>query len=171
MSDLLGPVLFVLVSVLIGVMVEAFALDMVQAIVRGWVRLYSRGLPSAEQEQRRDEILADLHDHVQDALEQKYPPKAIALQVLLRWMFGVEADLAWRWETQRTVERKRLEEHERARGAELPYLYYAELLYKPVMKVPATRSEAIEQLAKSQAELRAALEAARGRAPLELVEL
>ena len=75
--------------------------ELVTALVRGWVRLYTRDLPPAAAERRRDEIAADLHDHVDHDRSAGVGERRIALRVAGRMVRGVPADASWR----RTVAR------------------------------------------------------------------
>lgn len=66
-------------------------------ITRGWVRLYTRGMPPAVSDLRRAEIASDLWEHQREAHPGRAP--ALALEILLRAVLGVPDDLGWRRET------------------------------------------------------------------------
>jgi hypothetical protein len=65
-------------------------------IVRRWVVLYTRGLPSVIGDRRRAEIESDLWAHADEAAAMGRAPAALDLEMLLRLVLGVPADLAWR---------------------------------------------------------------------------
>lgn len=65
-----------------------------QSFVRAWVRLYTSGVPEPARHDRRAEIESDLWEH------RRNPswPTAVGLEILLRSLLGVPADLSWRLE-------------------------------------------------------------------------
>ena len=63
-------------------------------IVHAWTRVYTQGLPSAEQRARRAEIESDLWEFEHDPDEPKGGWAAI--QVATRLIAGIPEDLAWR---------------------------------------------------------------------------
>lgn len=65
-------------------------------LVAGWVRFYTRRLPAAVAERRREEIRADLHDHISHERARGTSDRRIALSILSRMIRGVAADAAWR---------------------------------------------------------------------------
>ena len=65
-------------------------------LVRGWVRLYTSGLPAEVRDGRREEIDGDLWEQVRDAMEIGRVPRYLRSDVLVRWLLGVPADLSWR---------------------------------------------------------------------------
>jgi len=70
--------------------------ERVAAWVLRWVRFYTRGLAAAVVERRRDEIAADLHDHIDYARANGDADPRIAREIAARMLRGVAADLAWR---------------------------------------------------------------------------
>ncbi len=69
-------------------------------MIRGWVRVYTSGLPAGLRAERRAELDSDLYDHAQDAARSGEP---FAASAVLRCLFGIPADLAWRVEHARTI--------------------------------------------------------------------
>lgn len=70
--------------------------ERVAGLVARWVRIYTRGLPTAVARRRIDEIDADVHDHVADARARGAGDRRIAAGVLSRMVRGVAADVSWR---------------------------------------------------------------------------
>lgn len=66
------------------------------AVVRGWVALYTLGLPPAIRARRRDELDGDLADEALDAV-RRGRQAALRGQRVVRVVTGVPADLAWRF--------------------------------------------------------------------------
>ena len=77
------------------VVIRAFALPLAQSFARLWMSIYATGVPSNLREDRRAEILSDLHEHVTDFLEQGYRPDEIAIRIVLRVVRGMKDDVAW----------------------------------------------------------------------------
>ena len=73
----------------------AFAMPMVRSLVKAWTWLYTSVAPEGERSPRREEVLSDLHEHIQDSRAEGHRPAEIAVQVLLRMMCGAKDDLAW----------------------------------------------------------------------------
>jgi hypothetical protein len=67
------------------------------ALVTGWVRCYTRRLPSPVAERRSEEMAADLHDHVASHRANGVPDPRIARGIASRMIRGLRADLAWHW--------------------------------------------------------------------------
>ena len=68
----------------------------VTALVRGWVGLYTRGLPPAVRTARRDEVDDDLWCQHEEADAVGRSPRSLAGEILLRLFLGMPADLSWR---------------------------------------------------------------------------
>lgn len=64
-----------------------------RAIVLGWARWYTAGLPAAARDERLAELESDCFEHLRDC-----PGVSGALLLLLRCLLGMPADLAWRFE-------------------------------------------------------------------------
>lgn len=62
-----------------------------------WTRVYTRGLPDALRARREAEIRSDLFEHVHAASHADTDPTRVGLEVLVRVLTGLPADLAWRW--------------------------------------------------------------------------
>jgi hypothetical protein len=73
--------------------------ELAAAFTRGWVRVYTRGLPREIGQQRSLEVAADLWDHQQDARTSGAASPAIALEIFGRAILGIPDDLGWRRET------------------------------------------------------------------------
>jgi hypothetical protein len=66
------------------------------AAVRGWVGLYTLGLPRPMRERRRAEVAGDLADETLDAI--RHGDRSILFrQRLVRLLVGIPADLSWRF--------------------------------------------------------------------------
>lgn len=70
-----------------------------QRAVKQWVYFYTWGLPIELRDRRRSEIESDQWEQEHDARLTGRGPEHLAWQVLGRWLFGMPADLAWRFET------------------------------------------------------------------------
>ncbi|MDX6538583.1 MAG: hypothetical protein QOI71_193 [Gaiellales bacterium] len=71
---------------------------LVFALIRAWVRLYTRGVPAELRETRRAEIDSDLWEQVHDDQARGRRPPVTTLHVLGRVLRGVASDLSWRLE-------------------------------------------------------------------------
>lgn len=65
-------------------------------IVRGWVDLYTRGLPAELRDGRRDEIAGDLWSQLEEAALIGRSDRATANEILVRLVAGIPADVSWR---------------------------------------------------------------------------
>jgi hypothetical protein len=68
----------------------------VAAIVRGWVDLYTRGMPEPVRATRRDEVDDDLWCQLGEAAALGRSPRSLGAEMLLRLLFGMPADVSWR---------------------------------------------------------------------------
>lgn len=75
----------------------------IAALVRHWVRLYTRGLPAPVAERRLAEIKADLHDHIAHERAGGLAERRIAQSIASRLVRGLAADAAWRRQIRRTT--------------------------------------------------------------------
>ena len=75
--------------------VLAYALKLVSSLVKAWTWLYTSVAPEGERSNRREEVLSDLHEHIQDSRAGGHRPAEIAVHLLLRMLCGVKDDLAW----------------------------------------------------------------------------
>lgn len=62
---------------------------------RGWVRVYTTGLPRTVARERRDEIASDLWEHATDAGVAGTSGRATAAHIFGRAVLGMPADIAW----------------------------------------------------------------------------
>jgi hypothetical protein len=74
---------------------RTFARDHGAALVRGWVALYTLGLPDALRARRRGELAADLAEEAADAV-RRAALTGLAGRRFVRLIMGMPADLAWR---------------------------------------------------------------------------
>ena len=65
-------------------------------LVRRWVRLYTRGLPTPVAERRIEEIDADLLEHIAHERAEGVADRRIAFGIASRLIRGLPADAAWR---------------------------------------------------------------------------
>jgi hypothetical protein len=68
----------------------------VAGLVRGWVGLYTRGLPEELRAARRDEIDDDLWCQHEEAAAQGRSARSLDADMVLRLLFGMPADISWR---------------------------------------------------------------------------
>ena len=68
----------------------------VAGVVRGWVRLYTSGLPPELRDARRDEVDDDLWCEHEEAAEAGRSRRALGADLVLRLLFGIPADISWR---------------------------------------------------------------------------
>jgi hypothetical protein len=74
---------------------RTIARDHGAALVRGWVALYTFGLPGVVRARRRAEIDADLAEETLDAVRHA-TVEGLAGRRVIRLLMGLPADLAWR---------------------------------------------------------------------------
>jgi hypothetical protein len=67
-------------------------------LVRQWVRLYTRGVRPESRDRRRDEIDADLWCQLEESALLGRPAGSTDIEILIRWLAGIPADLIWRIE-------------------------------------------------------------------------
>ncbi len=65
------------------------------AAVRGWVAIYTFGLPAAIRERRRGEVASDLAEETLDAI-RRAETAGLRRRRLVRLLLGIPDDLAWR---------------------------------------------------------------------------
>jgi hypothetical protein len=81
----------------------------VPALVRGWVGLYTRGMPAAVRAARRDEVDDDLWCQQQEAVALSRAAGSPSGEMLLRLLFGIPADISWRLSNRSRAEKRVLE--------------------------------------------------------------
>ena len=73
-------------------------LDLAIALTRAWTAGYTRGLPADVRAERREEIDSDLWHQRRRAELEREPVTGTAVQILVRVVLGIPADLLWRFE-------------------------------------------------------------------------
>jgi hypothetical protein len=68
----------------------------VAGLVRGWVALYTRGMPAELRAARRDEIDDDLWCQLEEAAALGRPARSRDAEMGIRLLLGMPADLSWR---------------------------------------------------------------------------
>jgi hypothetical protein len=68
----------------------------VAGVVRGWVRLYTRGLPAELRDARRDELDDDLWCEHEEAAALGRSERSLDADLALRLLFGMPVDISWR---------------------------------------------------------------------------
>jgi hypothetical protein len=68
----------------------------VAGVVRGWVELYTRGLPADARTARRDEIDDDLWCEHAEAAAAGRSARSLGADLALRLVFGIPSDISWR---------------------------------------------------------------------------
>lgn len=66
-------------------------------LVRGWVDLYTRGLPAELRDGRRDEIAGDLWSQFEEAAITGRSERTTENEILVRLVTGIPADISWRF--------------------------------------------------------------------------
>ena len=69
---------------------------LVRALIEGWARLYTLGLPPEARRERLDLIRADVWDEMGDASASALSPGVPAASLLSRCLRGMPADVTWR---------------------------------------------------------------------------
>jgi hypothetical protein len=69
----------------------------VASLVRAWVDLYTRGLPPALRDRRRNEVADDLWCQREEAILSGRSVGGLNLEMFLRWLFGLPNDIGWRF--------------------------------------------------------------------------
>lgn len=70
--------------------------DACEAMDRAWIWFYTAGMPVADSENRRRELLSDQFEMTVAASEEDWSGGELALQRFTRWAAGMPADLSWR---------------------------------------------------------------------------
>jgi hypothetical protein len=65
------------------------------ARIEVWIALYTRNLPPEVARDRRDEVLADIRDHVEWACSHDVPAPRIGRALISRALRGAPADITW----------------------------------------------------------------------------
>jgi hypothetical protein len=68
----------------------------IAAVIRGWVDLYTRGLPADARAARRDEIDDDLWCEHAEAAAAGRPSRSLDADLAMRLVFGIPNDISWR---------------------------------------------------------------------------
>ena len=68
----------------------------VATLVRGWVDLYTRGLPADLRDARRDEVADDLWCEQDEAAAAGRSARSLDADLFRRLLFGLPADVSWR---------------------------------------------------------------------------
>jgi hypothetical protein len=68
----------------------------IAAVIRGWVSLYTRGLPADARAARRDEIDDDLWCEHAEAAAAGRSARSLDADLFLRLLFGMPSDITWR---------------------------------------------------------------------------
>jgi hypothetical protein len=69
----------------------------VAALIRRWVEVYTRGMPPDVRAARRDEVDDDLWCHHQEAAEIGRSARALGVEMIVRLLLGMPADVSWRF--------------------------------------------------------------------------
>lgn len=71
-------------------------LTAVHGAERGWVWLYTAGMPAESAERRRGEVAADAWAHLQWALDREESELRTAVQASVQFIGGILSDVSWR---------------------------------------------------------------------------
>ncbi|MBW3658456.1 MAG: hypothetical protein KY457_07445 [Actinobacteria bacterium] len=77
------------------------ALAAAEGLATAWTAFYTRDLPAEVRERRRREIASDVWEHEHAALAAGEHAVAVAVDILLRVVRGMAADVLWGWSTLR----------------------------------------------------------------------
>jgi hypothetical protein len=91
---MITSLMYIILAILIGLVVRAFALPIVKHIVTGWTRLYVV-IASEEGKTRREEVLSYMHEQISFNRNEGDASDAIALKILLCLVTGLRDDVAW----------------------------------------------------------------------------
>lgn len=72
--------------------------ELATGLTRGWVSLYTRGLPPDLRTSRREELESDLWEHEHSSTTEGRRSGQVALEIVERLFAGAAADLSWRLE-------------------------------------------------------------------------
>lgn len=70
--------------------------ERLRAVVLSWARWYTRGLPAAVADRRRQELQADVYDHIEHQRAAGARDSQIAHEITSRMIRGLLADASWR---------------------------------------------------------------------------
>ena len=93
---------------------STFIMTLVVGLVRWWVGRYTTGLPPEVRDSRRAEIESDLWEQEREPSAAGYWPNVVALQMFVRTMLGIPADLSWHVE--QAIAARRVGEASETRG-------------------------------------------------------
>lgn len=65
-------------------------------VVLAWVKFYTAAMPTPVAAERREELLADVHEQVDDAFAAGVRPSRLSRLLVGRMLRGAVADVAWR---------------------------------------------------------------------------
>jgi len=79
--------------------------ELARRLALWWGSVYTRTAPEPDRSARRQELAADVHDQLADAQASAVPGGMVARSVVGRVLRGAPADLAWRFDVERTPAR------------------------------------------------------------------
>ena len=83
-----------LLEIMAWTLIKVAALPVAEYLMRAWLRLYTMGAPEKMREDRRTEILSDLHDHIVDLRAKGLGSVEIAACIIFRLVCGSKDDVA-----------------------------------------------------------------------------
>jgi hypothetical protein len=82
-------------SAVITIVIGAFILPVVKALIIAWVRVYTSFAPLDRRERRRADVFRDIYEQIEDCLKSNYKPAEIAPKLVVRWALGFINDVSW----------------------------------------------------------------------------
>ena len=82
-------------SYMVMILIHAYALPIATSIVKGWTRLHTMAAPERERQDRRAQVLSDLHDQKEVQLSEGLTQTDAAVRLLFRMVLGIKDDVAW----------------------------------------------------------------------------
>jgi hypothetical protein len=82
-------------SAVITIVIGAFILPVVKALIMAWVRFYTSFAPPDRRERRRADVFGDIYEQIRDCLKENYKPSEIAPKLVIRWALGFFNDVSW----------------------------------------------------------------------------
>ena len=87
--------------------IEGQGLDVLTRLTLAWVRVYTAGLPGPICERRFQQIRSDLWEHHAAWLDDGETLAVIRIEVVVRWLAGMLADINWRVDAGRFERQRR----------------------------------------------------------------
>jgi hypothetical protein len=84
----------ILLSIIIGLFVKAYALPIVKYIVTSWTKVYSI-FAQEKGDEHRLAVMSDMHEEITELQVAGDTSDVIAFKIFLRWIIGIADDIKW----------------------------------------------------------------------------